>query len=278
MRKLNYRLIVSDFDGTLINDNQQVPRNVRDAIDEYVTNGGIFAVCTGRMLTSILPQVRSLGLKGLVIAYQGSVIAEIESGRILKTNAIPYFEAAEICRELEKMNLPVNAYSDGEMYTNIPEGNEYLRTYERIVRVNAKRAEGKISEFIERGKKNCQKVLIFASPEQRERLYAEIKSVFGGRFDVTCSASVLIEISPLGDHKGEAVKFLSEYFKVPMSLTLAAGDNLNDLPMIKAAGTGVAVGNAVKELKEAADFVSVTNNEGAIAQIIDKYGFVNEND
>ena len=278
MKKLNCRLIVSDFDGTLINDRQEVPQKVREAINGYVENGGIFAVCTGRMLTSILPQVRALGLKGLVIAYQGSVIAEIESGKILKCNAIPYNDAAEICRELEKMNLPVNAYSDEVMYTNIPEGSGFLQTYENIVGIRAKRVEGKISAFLERNKKACQKVLVFTLPERRAELYGEIKKRLGDKFDVTCSASVLIEVSPLGDNKGEAVKFLAQYFNVPMSLTVAAGDNLNDLPMIEVAGTGVAVENAVQELKEAADFISVSNNDGAIAQIINKYGFADSYD
>ncbi len=90
MRKLNCKLIVSDFDGTLIDDNQQIPSAVKSAINGYVENGGIFAVCTGRMLCSILPRVRELGLEGLVIAYQGSVIADIESGKIIKRSGMPY--------------------------------------------------------------------------------------------------------------------------------------------------------------------------------------------
>ena len=84
MKKINYKLIVSDFDGTLIDDNQQIPQKVVNAINEYVACGGIFAVCTGRMLRSILPRVRELGLKGLVIANQGAVIADIESGNVIK--------------------------------------------------------------------------------------------------------------------------------------------------------------------------------------------------
>ena len=83
-----------------------------------------------------------------------------------------------------------------------------------------------------------------------------------------------MEISPLNDNKGEALKYLSRYFDISLENTVAVGDNLNDMSMIKAAGIGVAVGNAVDALKKAADFVSVTNDEGAVAQIIKKYGFV----
>ena len=96
---------------------------------------------------------------------------------------------------------------------------------------------------------------------------------FGSEFDVTCSAQVLVEVSPLNDNKGEALKFIASHYGVTMDSTVAVGDNLNDLPMIKQAGVGVAVGNAVRELKDAADIVTVSNNDGAVAKIIEKYGF-----
>ena len=145
MRKLNCKLIVSDFDGTLIDDNQQIPSAVKSAINGYVENGGIFAVCTGRMLCSILPRVRELGLKGLVIAYQGSVIADIESGKIIKRSGMPYESMVEICRTLEELNRPVNIYADNDLYTDIPKDNEFLQLYERIVGVEAEFIDGKLS-------------------------------------------------------------------------------------------------------------------------------------
>lgn len=273
MRKLNCGLIVSDFDGTLIDDNQTILPKVKQAIDEYVSNGGIFAVCTGRMLRSILPQVKKLGLRGLVIAYQGTVIADIESGKIIKNGGMPYEDVAEICRVLESLNQPINIYSDNLLYTDIEEGNEYLELYEKIVEVKAEHVCGKISDFVEKEKLFCQKVAILVKSEERDELYNTLKERLGSRFDVTCSASVLVEVSPLGDNKGEALKYLADYYNIPLELTVAAGDNLNDLPMILVAGTGVAVGNAAPALKKAATFVSVTNNEGALAQIIEKFGF-----
>lgn len=119
----------------------------------------------------------------------------------------------------------------------------------------------------------CQKVLSIVSESQREKLYSELKKRLGHKFDVTCSATVLVEVAPIGDNKGEALKFLAEHYKIPMNKTVAVGDNLNDLSMVEVAGIGCAVGNAAQPLKDAADFISVTNNEGALAQIINKFGF-----
>ena len=77
----------------------------------------------------------------------------------------------------------------------------------------------------------------------------------------------------MGDNKGAALEFLAKHFGIDIKDSVAIGDNLNDLSMIKIAGTGVAVGNAVQALKDAADYVSVTNDEGAVAEIIEKFGF-----
>ena len=274
MREINKKLIVSDFDGTLLTSEQTIPNEVCEAISEYVSAGGIFAVCTGRMLKSILSRVRELGLKGLVVAYQGSVIAEIESGKILKTNSINSVEVAEICRYLEGINQSMNTYAKEVLYTDLPKDNRYLQRYERITGIEAECISIPMSEFITKNKLDCHKITCLVTPGDRERLYKNILKKFGKRFDVTCSADVLVEISPICDNKGVALKYIADYYSIPYSSTVAVGDNLNDLSMIKTAGVGVAVGNAVQELKDAADFVSVTNNEGAVAQIIKKFGFI----
>lgn len=272
MKQIKCGLIVSDFDGTLIDSDHRIKPDVRAAINEYVSCGGIFAVCTGRMLRSILPQVRALGLKGLVVAYQGTVMAEIESGKIIKCGSIGWEKAAEVCKLLESLSCTYNVYSQEILFTNIPKDNEYLQLYERITCVEANYISG-LSSYVEENKLDCQKIACLVAPKEQKELYDELYKRLSDNFDVTCSANCLVEISPKDDDKGAALKFLAGHYGIPIEKTVAAGDNLNDLPMIKAAGTGVAVGNAVEPLKQAADFVSVTNDEGAIKQIIYKYGF-----
>ena len=280
MKTINKRLIVSDFDGTLLTSENTVPDEVRSAINEYVACGGIFAVCTGRMLRSIMPRVRELGLKGLVVACQGTVIAEIESGELIKCDSINHTEVAEICRFVEglksgfsDMKYGINTYRGDDLYTDIQKGEKRLTEYERITCVDTISVSIPMSEFVIKNELNCQKVTFLVSPKDREELYLCLLEKFGKRFDVTCSASVLVEISPLNDNKGEALKYIAEYYGIPMASTVAIGDNLNDLTMIKAANTGVAVGNAVQGLKDAATYVSVSNNECAVAKIIEKFGF-----
>lgn len=272
MSKVNYGLIVSDFDGTLLTTKQTIPQKVKEAIADYVAAGGIFAVCTGRMLASILPQVRSMGLEGLVAAYQGTVIADIESGKLLRNGGFELDDACYICKVLEERGEPINVYADNVMYTTLPAEDGLLTSYEKITGITAHHFEGRMSDFVRKNKLYCQKIVSVVGPEKKQPLYNYLKSVFGDRFEVTYSAAVLVEVSPKGDDKGAALRFLAAHYGIPPEKTVAIGDNLNDLPMIKAAGVGVAVANGVEEFRSFADEVCSSCNDGGVAEVIRKYG------
>lgn len=274
MKRIQCGLIVSDFDGTLLTSAQEVPARVRAAIDEYVACGGIFAVCTGRMLRSILPRVRELGLKGLVAAYQGTVIADIESGELLRHGGMDAAHTAEVCRTVKEAGNFVNVYSDDDLFTDMPKDDKMLGLYERITGVDAVCVtDMPMDEFVLKKGLFCQKASSLVPPKEQERLYTFLCERLGARFDVTCSANCLVEISPFGDDKGTALQFLAERYRIPLSCTVAVGDNLNDLSMIRRAGVGVAVANGTAALKAEADAVFGTNDEGALAEIIARYGF-----
>ncbi|MCM1438940.1 MAG: Cof-type HAD-IIB family hydrolase [Roseburia sp.] len=277
MTNLNCKLIVSDFDGTLADSRNVVTDRVISAINGYVERGGIFAVCTGRILPSILPRVREMGLKGLVIACQGGVIADIESGGILRDKTFENGLTSEICAYLESIETNVQAYFTQGFYSDLPAGESHLALYESIIGVTARHTETPLSEFTAKAAFKFNKVATMCTPAGQAELYEKIREKFGQVADVTCSAKVLIEISPYGETKGAAVKYLAKRYGVPIEKCCAVGDNLNDLSMIEAAGVGVAVGNAVDGLKNAADFIAPTCDEDAVAAVIEKFGYI-END
>lgn len=273
MKKLNCKLIVSDFDGTLANSENEVPDEVVEAINSYIADGGIFAVCTGRILPSILPRVRKLGLKGLVIACQGSVIADIETGKLLRDVSFTNAQTAEICAAFEELESNVQVYNNHGFYSSLPEGEKHLNLYESIVGVQAKHVQMPLSQFVLTSPERFNKAAALCRPEEQEELYTNLLKRFGNKYDVTCSAKVLVEISPYGETKGKALEFIAQYYGVEIGETCAVGDNLNDLSMIEAAGYGVAVGNAAKGLSDRAKYVTVTNDEGAVARVIKDFGY-----
>ncbi len=277
MSKLNARLIVSDFDGTLINSMGEIPSHVKDAIDRYTADGGIFAVCTGRILASILPRVRALGLKGLVAACQSTVIADIATGELLRCGGLTPQQASEICAVMEREGQSVNIYSGDKYYTDIPSDNPARELHEKTIKVAAINPGIPLSQFVLSSGIVCQKVASLCFPKDRDRLYKLLIQDFGDKYDVACSANVLVEVAPLGDTKGAAIDFLANYYGIDLPHIVAVGDNLNDVSMIQRAGTGVAVANAESALKLAADYVCpLTNDEGAIAHVIEKFGYIHE--
>ena len=89
------------------------------------------------------------------------------------------------------------------------------------------------------------------------------------------SSEYFVEVINANYSKGTAIEFLSGYYNVPIEKTIAIGDQQNDIPMIEAAGLGIAVKNADGSLKErAAVVVPYTNEEGAVGEVIEKYGYI----
>ncbi len=275
-RELNCKLIVSDFDGTLADSNNVVSEENVGAINSYVAAGGIFAVCTGRILPSILPRVRQIGLKGLVIACQGSVIADIESGRIIRNVKLNCRQTAYICKKLEEVGANVQVFTDEGFYTDIPAEAEHLKLYENITGITAMHTDVAVSEYVKRNDISCQKVATLMEHKDQAALYEKLCGIFGDEYEVTCSAKVLIEIIPVGENKGSALKYLSAHYKIERERTCAIGDNLNDLPMLQAACYGVAVGNCSPLLAKEVKYITVTNDENAVAKVIEDFGYLGQ--
>lgn len=273
MRKINYRLIVSDFDGTLVRQDGTVSEKNIKVINEYIEAGGIFAISTGRVPAGILPQARKLGLKGLVSCCQGTIILDIESGKILFDRRLSFETTLAACRKMEEMGLHIHAYDLWVYYSNADDS--MLKGYEKITGVKAKLVlDRKLSEFIEEKGLRAYKLLAMVEPEDSERTIAELSAANLPDCAVTKSSPFLAEVVNDKCSKGSAVLFLAEHYGIEIEKTVGIGDNYNDMPMIEAAGLGAAVGNAEDALKQRADYICENTNEtDAVAEVIEKFGF-----
>lgn len=276
MQKINYPLIVSDFDGTLVNEDGTISESNKKAIAEYVTAGGKFAISTGRMPSGILSRAKELGLKGAVSCCQGAIIMDIESDEVLSEGRIPLETTIKICQKLEEMNLHFHVYDLWDFYVNMDD--EALKMYERAVKSKGNVVtDMPLSQFVKEKGLCSYKILAMVHPKDNQRiLQALAKENFEG-CEVTKSAEYLVEVVNKKYSKGTAVEFLAKHYGIPLEKTIAVGDQWNDLPMIEKAELGVAVQNADKRLKEKAKYICQnTNEQGAIGEIIEKFGFLKE--
>ena len=275
MQKINYRLIVSDFDGTLVSGDGTISKENKNAIARYVADGGAFAISTGRLHYSILDRARELGLKGLVACCQGTIIMDIESGKLVQEPMLSHETTLAICKKMEELGLYYQVYDFENYYANNTSAG--LRYYERMVGKKAISIIDKpLSKFVEEKKLRTYKVLAMVDPKDNERLFKEIDKAGFKDCAVTKSFDYLIEVINALHNKGTAVEFLANYYNVPLEKTIGVGDQWNDLPMIEKAGLGIAVQNADSKLKEKAVVCERTNEESAIATIIEKYGYTEE--
>ncbi len=275
MRKIRYPLIASDFDGTLARKDGTVGEKTKKAIDEYIASGGTFALCTGRMPSAILPKARELGLKGLLCCGQGSIILDIESGKPIMQGRLPHDLSVRICKAVEELGLHTHAYDLSEYYSNMDD--EPLRMYEEAVKVKAKRVLDKpLWKYIEETGMCPFKFLMMVEPDKSAEYIDKISAMKFEDCVITKSAKFLIEVCNLKYSKATALEFLANKYNVPIEETIAIGDQWNDLPMIKKAGLGLAVANAAEELKAVATTLPYTNNEDAVAYVIENYAYIEE--
>lgn len=271
---MKYDLFLSDFDGTLLRSDGTISEYTIRTIARYRAAGGVFALCTGRGLKSILPRVKELGIReGLVVASQGAVIADIATGGLLKSTALALSDALETLRWLEARDCHTHYYTMDGFVANRRDG--MLDSYEKVYGRTATVVEEPLSQKVERERPKIVKILVMKHPSERDAFYRAASERFGGKLFITCSSPWLIEVLPQGQNKGEGVNFLSEYYRIPHEKIAAVGDQLNDVPMLQAAGGRFAVANAEEELKKIAVTVP-SNDEDGVAAAIAKYAMGEE--
>lgn len=274
MTAIRYPLIVSDFDGTLVNSDGTICDKNKKAIDDYRKAGGAFALSTGRIPAGILPRAKELGLNGMLATCQGAIILDIQSEKVVSEGRIPFETTLEIVEKMEELGLHIHIYDLWTYYSNMDD--DALRYYENAVRNKAILITDRpLSEFVKEKKFASYKVLAMVRPEDGGKTIEALNEAKFSGCCVTRSADVLVEVVNAQYSKGTAIDFLANYYGTTAEQTIAIGDQLNDLPMIEKAGLGVAVNNADEGLKARAKFVSnSTNEEGAVAEIIEKFGLM----
>lgn len=264
-----YQMVVSDFDGTLFRSDHTVSEKSKETIKKFVDAGGIFVISTGRSVQSILPIARGLGLKGSIICFNGAMIVDIQTGKRIFERKHTVQDTVDICKISESLGIYTLVLDCEQYYAK--ETSPYLENYQKITSTKAVLANKPLSEFVKERSVGGAKILYIVNAESRNAYLEQIEELIGERFYITSGSKFLVEICPKGVDKGVAVTFLAEYYGVPIQNVIAVGDSFNDLPMLKSAGLGLAVKNAETALKDVVEIYPYTNDENAVARIIEEY-------
>ena len=271
-----YKMLVSDLDETLLNDDGTVHADNLAAIKTAVAHGFKFVPNTGRSFNSVQALLKTLGLYDqagqYVISYNGAAIVENKDNQVLLTRGMDRELAAQIFRAgLVNDQVDVHIYTVDTLfiYNISPTDKQYMA--ERGVPYELMASDD--LAFLA----NEQPVMkvIFEHPDQavREQIRDAVLAAVGAdAVEATFSSSRYVEFNTKGVDKGSASLLLGEKLGIQRDEIIAAGDNNNDLKMLTAVGLGVSVANGIPAVQEAAAVVTErTNNEGAIAEILEKY-------
>lgn len=272
------KLLFTDLDGTLLTDDKRILDADMAAIDAMLSRGHKLVLCTGRPLTSAKQLAQKYGFDKpgfFLVSFNGGLIYDYATENAILTRYIPVDEVKFIMDAAHRYGMHAHTYS-GDLVVSEYE-TEQLKTYCRLMKMDyvvVKDIREYYGEFINVVVKPPIKVNII-TPFDHSSLVdfrAEMRKTTAGKLFDVFSKPEMLEFSHMQSNKGDAVRFMAEYYKVPLEDTIAVGDEENDCPMIKAACVGVAVANASPVAKAAADYVTANdNNHSAIAEVIEKF-------
>lgn len=263
MKKFEGILLCTDLDGTLLRDDKSISEENLEAIKYFMAEGGRFTFITGRMPYFVQHIYNAL--------EPNSPFGCINGGGIFDRIKCEYVWTRELSAEcfeliddvMEKVagiGLQVNTFE--RIYFSAE--NDTMKHFRKATGVpNLVKPYREVTEPI--GK------IVFGDNENDKIL--EIEKVLHShpkayKFDFIRSEHALYEILPKGNSKGDVMLRIAEILGIDRRRTVATGDYNNDVSMLRDAGVGVAVSNASPEAKAAADYITVSNEEHAIAKII----------
>ena len=270
-------IIALDLDGTLLNSNKELTA-VNLAALERAANAGIEVVpTTGRFYGGMPEVIRNLPFVRYVITVNGAEVADLHTGQVIYRAELPWQQTVEIMTLLDGYPVIYDCYQDNAAWMTASQKEHIDRIvsspHYRAMLHELRQPVPELKEVLRQRRRGVQKVQFFTDqPELRLELMARLPQLFDD-LCVSSSVSDNVEINQSHANKGEALYALADHLGLSRAATLAFGDGLNDLSMLRDAGIGVAMENACDEAKEIADWITLSCDADGVAYGINKYCF-----
>lgn len=260
-----FRLLVMDVDGTLVDDRQRIPAENILAVRRLQDAGISCGLATGRTWISAEPFIRELQLEAPSILYNGAQIVD-SNGTVLQEQTLDPETALIALDYAARYGFTPFLYRGQEVLVDdITPTVEFQARKDGVVCLEAGSLAAVVGDDTGR---IPTKLLLVGTDEGAERLQGELQARLGGEATVIRSETHYVEVLPADSGKEAALQRLCSIRGIGIDRSVAIGDNLNDLEMVRCAGLGVAPRNAHREVRSVAGYVcDRDNNEGAIADV-----------
>ena len=264
---MKYKLIAMDLDGTLVNDDKVIMPRTREALMEAQRRGIRLALASARPSPGLFKERDALRMQeydSVLMSYNGGRIVRACDGKVLFQTTMDIQQARDMLRRLE--SLPVVPILDDGVQFYVTDRTAFMVEYECWNNSMTCAEVDNLADFLHFAP---VKILIAVQPEQLPEVKERIAAFLPENLAVVQTAKFYLEIIPRTINKGQGIFDVCHALGIRPEEVIAFGDAENDIPMLRAAGLGVAMGNAAESVKAAADRVTLSCNDDGIAAVIE---------
>ena len=275
---MKYKILALDLDGTLLTDDKRISPRAVSALRATIDAGAIVVFCTGRRYRTVIPMVEQIDRPILVAYNNGAAVRECPEHRVVLKNLFPKQHFVPVIDLLARFDLSpvihVDTFDDAiDLYCSSRDTNRYHRAY---VSRNAEF----LCEVDDLRTAPADKIIQFIVMEPLTRLRPAHEALLelsaDGSLNVHIVRNLTIPVSALEvlnfkGEKWEAISHVADSVGVAPEQTVAIGDDISDCTLLRNAGVGIAVENALEEVKEAADLLVPRNNDDGAAIAIERF-------
>lgn len=270
---MNYKLVVLDMDGTLLNSRKEVSKENQNALKMVQEKGILVAIATGRIFTSARFYAKILGIKAPIIACNGALVRDDSTNEVLDINPINKEAVLKVIHSFRKHNVYFHIYDEEKIYVEklgfssaIYDAWNEDQSEENKIHIE------KLEDAYDYFKNKDINILKMMAVDDDNSKIESIRKDLEGIADISLDKSWHnnLEVMSKGVSKGKGIDMLRKIYKVRPDEIIAFGDNFNDLSMKDYVGTFVAMGNAEEYVKNKADYVTTSNDDSGVAKGIEE--------
>ena len=263
---MKYKAIALDLDGTLKTSDKQILKETKEMLISLAKEGILIILASGRPTAGLFKEAKELELdksSGYLLSFNGARVVKYPTMDVVYEKTFTSDIACAIYDHAKEYHLAVMTYSDEAIITEDSD-DCYVQEEGDINHMPLK----KVDSFKENIGGPIHKVLLTAEPEYAAKVVEEFKQPYGDSLSIYRSAPFFIEVMAQNVDKAESLQMLLNKLNLTKEELIAFGDGYNDLSMIAFAGFGVAMDNAVEEVKQRADYITDSNDQNGIAKCL----------
>lgn len=263
-----YKLIALDMDGTLLREDKTISERTKKAIAKARENGKYVVLCSGRPVEGIDSSLEELGMiseEDYVISFNGAMVQHAKSREIISRCILRGEDLHYLYKISQELGVNIHAFSKDGCIT--PKMSKYSEHEGKINGIPVLEIDyNKVDKDEE-----IVKIMLVDDEEILEEAIKKLPQEVYDKYTVVRSAPFFTEYLNKDANKGTGVEMLAKHLGIKKEEVICVGDAGNDIHMIEYAGLGVAMGNAFKEVKEIADYITSSNDEDGVAEVIEKF-------